>query len=246
MLRIATVLAALAAVFPAAGFAARRADTPLTPSVVARLVTCDVTSSDNRSATFYGRMESFPGASKMQLRFQLFERLGHDDTWNRLDVPGLRGWHTSQPGVHRLGWKQTVDALRLGGAYKARIQYRWLGAGGTVLDTATRDTPVCRGPLPNLTVANLAVKAGPTSDTRTYRVDVSNKGKLDATQVAVAITVDKAVLDTATIGELAVGETRSVSFTGPECRNAIRVKADPNNAIGESLENDNSELFACP
>jgi hypothetical protein len=246
MLRIATVLAALAAVFPAVGFAARRADTPTTPSVVARLVTCDVASLDNRSASFYGRMDAIPGASKLQLRFQLLERLGRDDTWNKLDVPALRTWHTSQAGVKRFGWKQTVDALRLGGAYKARVQYRWLAPSGTVLATLARETPVCRGPLPNITVEALSVKPGPTADTRTYRVDVSNTGKIDASQVDVSLTVDKAILDTVTIGQLGVGEVRTVSFTGPECRHAVRVKADPGNSIGESVENDNSPLFPCP
>ena len=243
MLRIATVLAALAA-FPAAGSAAPAPDSPVAPLPVAKLVACDVTSS-NRAATFYARMDTIANAAKMQIRFQVLERLGRDDTWNRLDVPALRGWHTSQAGVKRFGWKQTVDALRLGGAYKARVQYRWLTPAGTTLDTVSRDTPVCRGPLPNLTVDNLVVKAGPTADTRIYRVDVTNSGKVDTDDVDVSLNVDKAILDTLTIAHLAAGETRTVSFTGPDCRRAVRVKADPDNVIGETLETDNSELFAC-
>src|SRR3954454_22838254 len=109
MLRIVAILAALAA-FPAASLAARRADPPATGSPVAKVVACDVTSSD-RAATFYARMDSIPGAAKMQIRFLLQERLGRDDSWSRLDVPALRQWHTSQAGVKRVGWKQTVDAL---------------------------------------------------------------------------------------------------------------------------------------
>lgn len=146
MLRVATLVAALAA-FPAAGFAAPRADTPASAGPVAKVVACDVTSND-KAATFYGRMDSITGAGKMQIRFQLLERLGRDDTWSKLDVPTLRQWHTSQSGVKRFGWKQTVDALHVGGAYKARVQYRWLSPAGTVLETESRDTPVCRGPLP--------------------------------------------------------------------------------------------------
>jgi hypothetical protein len=241
MLRIATVLAAMAAV-PAIAWAAPKPDVPVP---VAKVIACDVTSS-NRAATFYARMDTIANASRMQIRFLLLERLGRDDTWSKLDVPALRQWHTSQAGVKRFGWKQTVDALRLGGAYKARVQCRWLSATGTVIAAVARDTPVCRGPLPNLTVGDLTVKSGPTGDTRTYRVDVTNRGKVDTDQVAVSLSVDKAILDMVTISHLAAGETRTVSFTGPPCRRAVRAKADPDNAIGETIERDNSQLFSCP
>ena len=39
-------------------------------------------------------------------------------------------------------------------------------ANGSVLDTESRDTPVCRGPLPNIAVGDLSAKQGPTVDTR--------------------------------------------------------------------------------
>ena len=242
MLRIAAIVTVLAAL-PAASLAAPRVGGFAGLPTVAKLVACDVTSAD-RAATFYGRMQAIPGTSKMQVRFQLMERLGRDP-WSKLDVPALRQWHSSQAGVKRFGWKQTVDALRAGGAYKARVQYRWLAATGTVLDTAMHDTPVCRGPLPNLAVSDLTVKPGPTADTRNYRVTVQNTGKLDADQVDVSLSVDKAVLDTVTLAHLAAGETRALTFTGPVCRDAVRVTADPSNSIGESVENDNSQLFSC-
>lgn len=244
MLRIATFLAALAA-FPAAGLAAPRADTTVNGGPVAKVVACDVTSND-RAATFYGRMDSIAAATKMQMRFQLLERLGRDDAWSKLDVPALQKWHTSQPGVKRFGWKQTVDALRVGGAYRARIQYRWLSAAGTVVETESRDTPVCRGPLPNIVVGGLSRKPGPSAETSSYRVTIENRGKVDAEEVDVSMSVDRAVLDTLVISELGAGETRTVTFTGPDCRRAVRVKADPGNSIGESIEDDNSQLFACP
>lgn len=230
---------------PATALAMPRADAPASAGPVAKVVACDVTSAD-RAATFYARMDTIPGASKMQIRFVLQERLGRDDSWSKLDVPALRQWHTSQAGVKRFGWKQTVDALRVGGAYKARVQYRWLSATGSVLDTFSRDTPVCRGPLPNIVVGDLTVKSGPTADTRTYRVTISNKGKVDAEEVDVQLSVDKAILDTVTLTQLGAGESRTVSFSGPDCRRGIRVKADPGNSIGETIEDDNSQLFSCP
>ncbi len=244
MLRIALILAALGA-FPAAGLAARRADAPAAPGPVTKVVACDVTGSA-RTATFFARMDTIAGASKMQIRFQVLERLGRTSSWTKLDLPSLRQWHTSAAGVNRYAWRQTVDGLHVGGAYRAHVTYRWLSASGAVLDTDTRDSSACHGPLPNIVVGDLSQKPGPTADTRTYRVDVSNQGKVAADQVDVQLAVDKAVLDTVTLNELAAGETRSVSFTGPPCSHGVRVTADPDNSIGESFENDNAQRFACP
>ncbi|MEA2495050.1 MAG: hypothetical protein QOJ29_2961 [Thermoleophilaceae bacterium] len=245
MLRVSAILAVLAA-FPAGSSAVPRADSPGGSGPVAKVVSCDVTAPTNRTATFYARMDANPNASKMQIRVQLLERLGRGDSWDKLDVPALRQWHTSQAGVKRFGWKQTVDNLRVGGAYRARIQYRWVSAAGTPVDTVTRDTPICRGPLPNISVGELTVKDGPTDDTRTYRVGVQNSGKVDADEVDVLLSVDKAVLDSVTLDQLAAGEERFVSFTGPPCKRGVRVKVDPGNSIGETIEDDNSELFPCP
>jgi CARDB protein len=244
MLRIATVFAALA-VFPAVSFAARQADTPATSAPVAKVVTCDVVSTD-RSATFFARMDTIPGAATMSIRFQLFERLGRGAPFNKLDVPALRQWHTSQAGVKRFGWKQTVDNLRIGGAYKAHVVYRWLSPSGAVIATDQRDTPTCKGPLPNLALGDLTVMPGPTADTRTYRVGIQNTGKVVAGDVDVQMSVDKAILDTITLDAVAAGDQRFATFIGPICRHFVRVTADPQNSIGESVETDNSELFACP
>lgn len=243
MFRVAAAVAVLT-VFPTA-LAAAAPHAAATSVPLAKTVACDVTSS-TRAATFYGRMESIPGAAKLQMRFLLLERLGRLDDWDRLDVPALRMWHASQPGVKRFGWKQTVSSLRLGGAYKARVQYRWLAANGTVLGSQTRDTPVCRGTLANIAVRELTVKPGPTADTVTYRAAVENTGKVDADGVDVLLSVDKAILDTVTISSLEAGEVRTVSFTGPPCKRAARVTVDPDNSIGESDEGDNSQLFPCP
>jgi hypothetical protein len=246
MLRIVAIAAALAGL--AGGtVAARAADPPAGAAPpVAKVVACDVGATADRAAAFYGRMDTIAGASKLALRFALLERLGAATTWNKLDLPDLRPWHISQAGVKRYGWKQTVNNLHLGGAYKARIQYRWLSASGVVLDTQTHDTPVCKGPLPNLALGQLTVNPGPTADTRTYRIEVQNTDKSDADHVDVSLSVDRAVLDTVTLDQLAAGDVRIVSFNGPVCRQEVSVKVDPDNSIGERLEDDNSQTFSCP
>jgi hypothetical protein len=244
MLRIVAIVAALAA-FPAVSFAARQTDTPVTGSPVAKIVTCDV-QSVNRSATFFARMDTIPGTAKMSIRVQLLQRLGRDTGFDKVNVPALNQWHTSEAGVKRFAWKQTVDNLLQGGAYKAHVQYRWLSAAGAAIATDARDTPICRGPLPNIAIGDLTVKPGPTDDTRTYRVGIQNTGKVEADEVDIQMAIDKAILDTSTLDHLAPGEQRFATFTGPVCHHGVRVKADPGNSIGETVENDNSELFACP
>jgi hypothetical protein len=246
MLRIVAIAAALSALLGVA-VAARAADPPAGGAApVAKVVACDVASLTDRAAAFYGRMDTIPGASKLALRFVLLERLGRDPAWNKLDLAALRPWHTSQAGVKRFGWKQTVDNLRLGGAYKARIQYRWFSASGVVLDNQTRDTPVCKGPLPNLALGQLTMNPGPTADTRTYLIEVQNTDKTDTDQVDVSLSVDRAMLDTVTLDHLAAGDVRVVSFNGPACRKEVSAEVDPGNSIGERSEDDNSQVFSCP
>lgn len=242
MRRIVVLTCALAAL--AGGTSAHARTQPVGVGPGAKLVDCDVSGTD-RSATFYGRMETVPGASRMAIRFTLFERLGKGQGWSKVDVPTLRDWHRSLPGVKNFGYKQTVDHLRTGGAYKARISYRWTDTDGAVVQSETRETPVCRGPLPNLLVSDFVIRRGPTDDTRIYKVTLENNGKALAGGVSVLLTVDKAVLDATRVKALAPGDSRTLSFTGPACTNAARVRIDPDNVIGELLEADNTQLFSC-
>jgi len=243
MRRIAVTCAALAALSGAV--AAYAADTPGASVPAARLADCD-TGGPDRSAVFYGRMDGLPGATRMAMRFTILEKLGRDGTWAKLDVPGLRPWHRSAPGVKTFGYKQTVDNLHSGAAYKARIQYRWSTAAGITVDSATRDTPPCRGGLPNLTIDGVGVRPGPTDDTRTYRVTVENRGRSEADGVDVVLSVDRAVLDTLTIDQLDGGDSRTLSFVGPVCARSMRVRVDPDNTVGEVEEDDNVRSFGCP
>src|SRR5215212_5077189 len=237
MRRIAVVTCLLAALVGGTSADARSRAGDATPG--AKLVDCDVTGPD-RSATFYGRMQNVAGASRMALRFTLLERLGKSQDWAKVDVSTLRDWHRSLPGVKAFGYKQVVEHLRAGGAYKARISYRWTDAGGSVVQSETRETPVCRGPLPNLLVSDFVIGRGPTDDTRSYRVTLENNGRAVADGINVLLTVDKAVLDAVRVKALAPGHSRTVSFTGPACAHGVRVKVDPDNVIGELLEADNT------
>jgi CARDB len=242
--RIAVTAAVLAAA--SGGVAGARpsagADAPTT---LVKLSACDTAGLD-RSAVFYARVDAIPGATRMAIRFSVLEKLGRAGDWTRVDVPALRQWHRSAPGVKTFGYRQTVDNLRVGGFYKARVTFRWSDADGDPVDSEVRETPVCRGALPNLTVGSLAVRPGPTQDTRSYRVTVDNDGSRAADAVDVVLTIDRAVLDKVTIDQLDAGDSRTISFTGPACARSVRVRVDPANTIGELDETDNAQSFACP
>jgi subtilase family serine protease len=77
-------------------------------------------------------------------------------------------------------------------------------------------------------------------------VQVLNKGKIASGTVDVSLSVDRAVLDTVTVSNLAAGETLEVGFTGPVCSRGVLAKVDPDNTIGETIEGDNTQEFRCP
>jgi hypothetical protein len=241
--RIVAISAGLAAL--SGGSAAARPNEPFTELPVARLVSCDMRGVD-RTAVFYGRMAGLPPADRLAMRFTLYERLGRGGDWTKVDVPDLHVWRRSAQGVKTFGYRQTVGNLRGGAAYKARIQFRTLAADGTTIDTTTRETPVCRGPLPNLAVGGLEVRRGPRADMRTYRVTVVNNGKGDADGIDVALEVDRTALDTVVLDRLDAGTGRIVTIVGPACDRTVRVKLDPDDKIGEVTKTDNVQQFVCP
>lgn len=242
MLRVTTLTCALIALaLPAAAGAST---SPTGDAPVARVLGCDPSGTD-RAAVFYGRMHAIPGAVRMAMRFTLVERLGREGDWEKAEVPQLRQWRRSALGVKTFAYRQRVEDLRTGGAYRAAVQFRWYGSAGTVLKTVTRQTRACRGELPNLQVGDLEVRRGPAPDTRLYRVTFRNAGEDVAENVAVQLQVDRAVLDAIRLDDLDAGEARTVTFTGPACENAVRARIDPGNSVGESSEADNARSWDC-
>lgn len=244
MLRVTTIICALTAVSAPALVHAAGGPVVDPPAPVARVVACDSEGTD-RAAVFYGRMHALPGSARMAMRFTLVERLGRAGTWDRIEAPGLRTWRRSAPGVAKFSYRQRVEDLRPGGAYRAVVQFRWYSTAGTVLRTMVRHTRACRGELPDLEVGDLDVRPGPAADTRIYRVTVMNTGATAAEHTGVQVQVDRAVLDSVKLAELGPGESRVVSFTGPACERQVRVKVDSGNTVGESDELDNARSFPC-
>jgi CARDB len=236
-MRRALMTAALAAAaLPATAVAA-----PAPASV--KLVQCSI---EDHEAAFYGRMQQVPGATRMAMRFTLFEATG-EDTSTVVRVPDLRRWHSSKPGVSAFGYRQGFRNLPENASHRVRVDFRWYAADGTEVARAKRRSARCRQfvELPNLVARITAVTPTKVPGVVRYETLVGNTGKAVATGVPIRLTIDGNVVDTVTLASLAPGEERSLAIRGPECRRLVRLEADPEKAIAESSDADNAQELTC-
>jgi hypothetical protein len=182
----------------------------------------------------------------MLMRFTLMERFG-DEKLHPLTVPELKAWRSAKPGIRDFRYKQTVTALQGGGEYRVSVDFRWLDADGNLLRKSKRLSGACRqqGELANLTLGLPTALPGPEG-TGIYVVPVKNKGRAIARDVAVELFVDGAAANVGHIDSVAPGETRDVRFTGPACKQNLRIVVDPTDAVKEQLESDNTVRVRCP
>jgi len=225
----------------AAAFAAAASAAPQPASV--KLVRCSV---EQHEAAFYGRMQQQPGTARMAMRFTLLEETGGDSS-NRLRVPGLRRWHYSKPEVKTFGYRQGFRNLPENASHRVRVDFRWYGSDGSLIERARRRSGRCRQfvELPNLTTRLTGVTATKVDGVVRYDALVTNTGKAAASAVPVRLTVDGNVVDTVKIASFAPGEQRSLAIRGPECKRLVQLEADPEKSIAESSDADNASELTC-
>ena len=190
-------------------------------------------------------MRAVPKTVRMALRFRLYEKVG-DGEFHRVATNEV--WRVSRPGAAAFVWDHRVRGLRQGAVYRAVVKYRWTNAAGEVIAKARRRSALCsqNGGLPNLKVASIDVRPGEVENTAVYRAKVVNRGGTAARRVGVLLRVDGEVVDEVeVIDALQPGESRTVTFTGPVCRNRMRVVVDPKDLIAETREQDNTRSSRC-
>jgi len=226
------------------GPAAAHADLPAS----VRVLSCDPWQpGSGGSVTYQARMRAVSGTARMALRIRLIEKID-DGEWRRVSAQDLGVWRRSSVGAKGLQWDQKVRGLRQGAVYRAVVDYRWFRADGTQIAAERERSAPCgqRGALPNLRVASIDVRNGDVEGTAVYRVTVANRGESAARKVGVLLRVDGEVVDEAeVIDVLQPGETHTVSFSGPVCRDHMRAIVDPKQLIEESDEEDNARTPAC-
>jgi hypothetical protein len=230
---IALAVAALAAAAPA--HAAIQAKV--------RLVDCSL---EQHEATFQGSMRIVPGAARMAMRFTLLEKTGRGRA-RPVAAPGLRTWHRSAPGVRRFVYRQRFRNLPENATHSVRVHFRWYSAGGEVIDRARRRSTPCRQfrTLPNLSTDLTGIARSQVPGVWRYEATVRNTGRAGAAAVPVRLTVDGDVVDTVTIASLRRGERRTVVIRGPQCNRLAHLEVDPDQAIAETSDADNSDELGC-
>jgi CARDB len=200
-----------------------------------------------RFATFAGQMQAVKGTARMAMHFTLLERLNAPD-FTAVGLTELRPWRRSKKGASSFIYTQRVTALRDGGTYRMRVQFRWYGSDGKVMKTKTMRSGACHqpAPLPNLQISSITGSPGALQGTEAYVITVANTGSGDAGAVTVALKVDGGVATTGQIPVVAAGKTATLKLSGPTCTSVVRAIADPRDAIDETNEKDNSLLTVCP
>ena len=221
------------------------------PPLQARVVSCTVgATAAARTATFTASMPAIAGTARMWVRFTLLQRMDSDGEFVRVRLPGWGRWQRSDPGRTAFIYTKKVQGLRAPGAYRARVTFRWYGAGGRLLRTTTRTTRTCRQPdlRPDLEAGALTAGAGLGAGTVTYLLDVVNDAAAPAGPFQVALTVAGMPQPPVRVDGLAPGERQVVSVPGPRCApgSTVRLVLDPAAAVAESDEADDVADRPCP
>src|SRR5919197_3168523 len=129
-----SALSLLAACLSGASASAATTTTPTSMVVVAACHPSDDVS--QRFATFAGQMQAVKGTQRMAMHFTLLERLNAPD-FSAVGLVDLKPWRRSKKGVSSFIYTQRVTALRDGGSYRMRVQFRWYGSDGSVIKVKT-------------------------------------------------------------------------------------------------------------
>lgn len=243
MRRLAVATLMLLAAAPAG---ARAADVIDRPVLRARVVTCQTgTDPADRYAVFAGSMPALPGATRMEMRFDLLQRHPGAAGYARVALPRWGQWErTDRPGIVGFVFTKRVEQLAAPAVYRAAVRFRWYDGDGNLIRSAKRLSAPCRqlDPRPDLAVGAVAA----ASDGR-YLVDVLNQGRDDAEPFWMSLGVDGSTVSMQVPG-VPAGETRTVALSAPRCSRGenVSVALDTADDIQEADELDDAVSRPCP
>ena len=210
-------------------------------SLAASLDSCSRGGSAGRSATFRGTMPPMEGASRLQMRFDLFSRPDFGGAWEPVRGVATFGvWKESQPGAPGLEITKQVF-LNRGRTYRVAVAFRWVADSGKVVRKASRLSRVCSQPDPR---PDLAVSVRSASG-NTF-VTVRNLGRAVG-PFEVGFGSGGRKLATEKLSGLGAGALRALVVRSLPCQpgSIVTVSADPAGVITERSEDNNIAELRC-
>src|SRR2546423_8470319 len=202
----------------------------------------------DRFAVFFAQMGAVPQTERMQVRFDVQQRLAGSDL-RRVVAPGLGVWRSSVPGVDIFRYRKQVANLQAPADYRALVRFRWLDATGKVIQSAVRRTKLCRQPDMRADLRLARVSAEPAGGRRArYTVVVRHHGRTATPGFTVAFAIGDQAQPTQSVRPLLPDEKRALTFVGPRCdaQTLLRVSVDPDLAVDEADETNNARTVVCP
>jgi hypothetical protein len=199
------------------------------------------------------------GTSKLQLRFELLRQTKTHPRFVSVHGRGLGSWIS--PSNSTLGqraadvWIVNHPVVDLSGpaTYKYRVTFKWLGAQGQTLSTATQVSPTCYQPelRADLLVKSLSMSAittGPNAGKTGYTAVIGNRGLTGAGPIEVDFTNGTATLQSATLAWVGSTSTARQRFVAAPCTpgSTLTVAVDPTQSIDEYDYANNALTMTCP
>lgn len=204
-----------------------------------------------RSVTFNGQMSAVPGARRMAMQIAVQEAVPGSAAFRTLAAAGPSGWRRSEAGVKIYKYVRQVTDLPAPGAFRAIVQFRWIGEKGRVIKRTVRRTPVCVQPDERAKLVVGQVFASPVpggSGRAAYRIVVRNDGRGPAGAFGVALSVDGAAQPPLAVSSLAAGTRAVLEAQGPTCTagRQVEVTLDPAHQVSEAAGGGQSDTLPCP
>jgi hypothetical protein len=204
-------------------------------------------------------MRPLTGTAKMQMKFDLLRQTKPQTRFMSVRGRGLGTWIS--PDDPTLGqrpgdvWILTHPVVNLAApaTYKFRVTFKWIGAQGQTLGTATQPSPTCYQPelRADLLVRSLSVNpitSGPAAGEWAYTAEVANRGLTGAGPVQVQFADGSSAPMSATVAWVGPKSSASHRFVAPACTagSTLTVTVDPTQSIDEYDYANNALTIACP
>jgi hypothetical protein len=221
----------------------------------------------DRRLEFRGSMSSIGAGGTMQMRFTLYRRYNESHSKRMrvvrpTDGGSLGQWlgstdPTATTYIHNL----SVTPVETYATYRAKVQFRWLNASGTMVARTKRTSRLCKQKtgLPNLEVSG--VQRYPNTGTvypqmpAAYAVTIRNTGRSSAALQSGFMLAGQAggdlvdgTIETTPLNPFDTIPARSSivrTLYGPECHGGLAVRVDPRKMVRETSDRDNAYNGPC-